>query len=122
MKPVEHRRHIGDLRTVLPVTLVQPNASNVLTAVNLTGLTVKFKMVDEAGTAIVAETQTGVTVVTAASGTVNYDFSSAGVTTAGTYYGYFVVYDSGEADHFPVQSRGLKIRFDSDIQSAEEAD
>lgn len=101
---------------------MQPNASGVLTAVNLTGLTVKFKMVDESGTVVVAETQTGVSVVTAASGTVNYDFSAAGVDVAGTYYGYFVVYDSGESDHFPVRSRDLKIRIDDDSTTAEEAD
>ena len=101
---------------------MQPNSSGVLTAVNLTGLTVKFKMVDESGTVVVAETQTGVSVVTAASGTVNYDFSAAGVDAAGTYYGYFVVYDSGESDHFPVRSRDLKIRIDDDSTTAEEAD
>jgi len=104
-----HDRHVGDLRTVLPVTLVQPNATGVDTAVNLTGLTVKFKMVDEDGTAAVSETTTGVTVVTAASGTVNYDFSAAGVDTAGRYYGYFTVYNGSETDHFPVLARDLVI-------------
>lgn len=122
MKQQTHRRHINDTRTVLPATLMQPNSSGVDTAVNLTGLTVKFKMVDSAGAEVIAETATGVTVVTAASGTVNYDFSASGIDTAGTYYGYFTVDDSGEKDHFPVQGRGLKIRIDGDAVTAEEAD
>jgi hypothetical protein len=106
---------------VLPVTLVQPNSSGVDTAVNLTGLTVKFALYDSAGTVVIAATQTGVTVVTAASGTVNYDFSSGSVATAGVYYGYFLVEDSGETDHYPVGSRGLKILIDGHAVTAEEA-
>lgn len=117
-----HRRHVSDTRTVLPVTLKQPDSTGTLTAVNLTGLTVKFKMINTAdGTTEIAETNTGVTVVTAASGTVNYDFSSAGVDTAGIYRGFFVVYDSTETDHFPVAGNDLLIKIDSDTQTAEEA-
>ena len=43
-----HRRRVGDLRTVLPVTLQQPDSSGVLAAINLTGLAVTFKMVNAA--------------------------------------------------------------------------
>ena len=107
--PETHYRHVADTRTVLPVALVQPNSSGTDTAVDLTGLTVKFKLVDPNGVAVVAETETGVTVTAAASGYVQYDFSSAGVTTAGTYYGYFVVYDGSESDHFPVMARDLVV-------------
>jgi len=122
MNQVTHRRRVGDTRTVLPVTLQQPNESGILTAVDLTGLTVQFSMIDAAtGTTKIAATSTGVTVVTAASGTVNYDFSSAGVDTAGIYWGTFRVTQSGETDAFPVASKGLKICIDSATQTAEEA-
>jgi hypothetical protein len=40
-----HRRRVGDLRTVLPVTLQQPDSTGTLAAINLTGLTVTFKMI-----------------------------------------------------------------------------
>ena len=122
MTQVTHRRRVGDLRTVLPVTLKQADESGTLQAVNLTGLSVEFTMVNAATGAVkVAQTSTGVTVVTAASGTVNYDFSAAGVDAAGVYWGTFVVIQSGEEDSFPVMQQGLKICIDSDTQTAEQA-
>ena len=117
-----HRRRVGDTRTVLPVTLQQPNDLGVLAVVDLTGKTVQFKMVNAATNAAeIALTSTGVSVVTAASGTVNYDFSGAGVDTAGVYWGTFVVTESGETDAFPVRTQDLRILIDSDTQTAEEA-
>ena len=122
MSQVIHRRRVGDTRTVLPVTLQQANESGVLAAVDLTGLTVTFSMVNAAtGATKIAATSTGVSVVTAASGTVNYDFAAAGVDTAGVYYGTFRVTQSSETDAFPVASKGLKICIDSATQTAEEA-
>ena len=109
-----HTRHIGDTRTVLPATLYQPNASGVDTVVDLTGLTVEFKLVSSAGADVVAQTGTGVTVTDAAAGQVQYDFSSAGAATAGRYFGYFVVTDSTETDHFPVVSRELVVCIEGD--------
>jgi hypothetical protein len=106
----------------LPVALVQPNASGVLTAVDLTGLSVQFKMVNAAtGATEIALTSTGVTVTTAATGQVQYDFSAAGVDTAGVYWGTFVVTQSSETDSFPVIQKDLKIIIDSDTQSGQEA-
>lgn len=117
-----HRRRVGDLRTVLPVTLKQPDSNGDEQVVNLTGLTVTFKMINAAdGTTAIAATSTGVTVVTAASGTVNYDFSSGGVDVAGVYWGTFIVTESGETDSFPVRTQDLTILIDSDTQTAEEA-
>lgn len=117
-----HRRRVGDLRTVLPVTLKQPDSNGDLQAVDLTGKTVTFKMVNAAdGTTKISATSTGVTVVTAASGTVNYDFSSGGVDTAGVFWGTFIVTESTETDSFPVMQQGLKIIIDSDTQSGEAA-
>ena len=117
-----HRRRTGDTRTVLPVTLVQPNTSGVLTAVDLTGLSVQFKMMNAAtGATEIALTSTGVTVTAAASGQVQYDFSGAGVDAAGVYWGTFVVTQSSETDSFPVIQKDLKIVIDSDTISGEKA-
>ena len=122
MSQVVHRRRVGDLRTVLPVTLQQPDATGLLQPVDLTGLTVTFSMVDAAtGSVKVAATSTGVSVVSAVAGTVNYDFSAGGVDTAGIYWGTFRVTQSGETDAFPVATKGLKILIDSATQTAEEA-
>ena len=120
MSQQTHRRRSGDYRTVLPVTLQQANGSGVLTVVDLTGLTVAFKLVN-AATSLVAivNTSTGVTVVTAADGTVNYDFSAT--LPAGVYWGTFTVTQSGETDAFPVAAKGLKVIVDSDTQTGEEA-
>ena len=116
-----HRRRVGDLRTVLPVTLQQPDSTGTLAAINLTGLTVTFKMVNAAtGATKITATSTGVTVVTAASGTVNYDFSSTGVDAAGVYWGTFLVTESGQTDAVPVKAKDLKIVIDSDTQTGEE--
>ena len=117
-----HRRRVGDLRTVLPVTLKQPDSNGDLQVVDLTGKTVTFKMINAAdGTTKISATSTGVTVVTAASGTVNYDFSSGGVDEAGVFWGTFIVTESGDTDSFPVMQQGLRIIIDSDTQSGEAA-
>ena len=122
MSQVIHRRRVGDLRTVLPVTLQQPDATGLLQPVDLTGLTVTFAMVNAAtGATKIAATSTGVSVVSAVAGTVNYDFSAGGVDTAGIYWGTFRVSQSGETDAFPVAMKGLKICIDSATQTAEEA-
>jgi len=122
MTQVIHRRRTGDLRTVLPVTLKQADATGTLQVVNLTGLTVEFTMINAATGAVkITQTSTGVTVVAAASGTVNYEFSADGVDTAGVYWGTFVVIQSDEEDSFPVAQQGLKILIDSDTQTAEQA-
>lgn len=115
-----HRRRVGDLRTVLPVTLKQPDSTGDLQVVDLTGKTVTFKMLNAAdGTTKISATSTGVTVVTAASGTVNFDFSSGGVDEAGVFWGTFIVTESGDTDSFPVMQQGLKIVIDSDTQTGE---
>ena len=67
-RPEPHRRHITDTRTALSVQLKQKNEAGTDTVVDLTGLTVKFKLYDSAGTVVVSETQTGVTVSDAVTG------------------------------------------------------
>ena len=117
-----HRRRVGDLRTVLPVTLQQPDSTGTLAAINLTGLTVTFKMINAAdGSTKIAATSTGVSVVSAAAGTVNYDFSSGGVNAAGVYWGTFLVTESGQTAAVPVRQKDLRIIIDSDTQTGEEA-
>ena len=122
MSQQSHRRRVGDTRTLLYATLVQPNTSGVDTVINLTGLTVKFSMINAATDAVeIVETDTGVTVETAASGTVKYDFSAAGVDTAGIYNAGCVIYDGSEKDHVPVKRQDLQVKIDSDTMTAEEA-
>jgi hypothetical protein len=104
-------RHVGDTEVALAATLVRPDG----TVVDLTGLTVKFTMVDSAGADVIAETDTGVTVTDADSGEVQFTFSAAQVTTGATYYGYFVVIDgTGNRDTFPVRQRDLRISIQAD--------
>ena len=122
MSQVIHQRRVGDTRTTLSVTLQQPDSTGTLQPVNLSGLTVEFSMVNAAtGATKIAKTATGITVVSAAAGTVNYDFSAAGVDTAGIFWGTFTVTQSGETDAFPVKSQDLKILFDSATQTAQQA-
>lgn len=122
MSQVIHQRRVGDTRTTLSVTLQQPDSTGTLQPVNLSGLTVEFSMVNAAtGATKIAKTGTGITVVSAAAGTVNYDFSAAGVDTAGIFWGTFTVTQSGETDAFPVKSQDLKILFDSATQTAQQA-
>jgi len=115
-----HRRRQGDTRTVLPVTLQQPDSTGVLQPVNLTGLSVTFSMVNAATNATKVNAASA-TIVTAAAGTVNYDFQAANVDTPGIYWGTFSVSQSGETDAFPVAAKGLKILIDGPTQTAEEA-
>lgn len=109
MATERHELSVGDTLTPLAVQLKQRNASGVLTAVDLSGLTVKFTMVDSSGGMVVAETPTGVTVTAAATGLVQYDFQSGDVDTAGTFYGWFTVYNGSEKDTYPAGGRKLVI-------------
>jgi len=104
-----HKVQVGDRLTALSVTIKQPNASGVDTVVDLTSKTVEFRMVDQTGTDVVAQTSTGVTVDAGTGGTCQYAFSAAAVATAGRYYGYFVVTSGGLEDTFPVEPRDLVI-------------
>ena len=100
----------GDTRTPLGATLKQPDTSGTLTAVDLTGLTIKFKMAADDGTTKVALTTDNVTVVSAANGQVQYDFQAADVDTAGRYYAWFVSETGGgEQDHYPHDGRSFSV-------------
>jgi len=105
----------NDTLTPLCAQLKQKDADGDLAVVDLTGMTVKFKMIkdDASGTVVISETASGVTIVSAEDGKVRFDFSAAQVATSGLYWGWFVVYSSSKAATFP-QGRGLLILIHED--------
>lgn len=113
-------RWIGDTAKVLSVEIMNANSSGVIEAVNLTGKTVKFRMVNSA-TGVEKVAETAATVTVAASGYAQYDFQAADVDTAGVFDAWFIVYASGETDTFPVATHGLQVHISSSTQTAREA-
>lgn len=106
MAVVTHEHHKGDTLTPLAAQFQRPDGS----AVDITGDTIKFKMIKISdGATKVALTNTGVTVNNASTGKVQYDFQAADVDTAGEYKAYFVRDNSGETEHFPTKTRDLLV-------------
>ena len=102
---IEHRRAVGDTLAKLAVT-IQNNG----TARDLTGLTVKFYMVDDEGNVAIAPTAATVTDDTA--GQVEYDFTALQVAEEGEFYGWFKVYGGvagTEPDTYPDDEDGIHI-------------
>jgi hypothetical protein len=102
-----HKLSVGNTLTPVGCECVQRGTNGVLGPTNLTGLSVKFTMVDSSGTVVVNEATA--TVNDAANGLVQYDFQSGDVDTAGTFYGWFNVYSGSEFDTYPVGGRKLVI-------------
>ncbi len=99
-------RQVGDTRIALATTLKRPDG----TAVDVTGLTVKFRMCTSAGVDKVSETSSNVTVTDATNGQVKYTFQAADVDTAGTFHAYFIVETgAGAQDTFPVEAGELRV-------------
>ncbi len=99
-------RQVGDILIAIAATLKRPDG----TVVNLTGLTLKFTMVDSEGTAKVAETSDNVTVTDATAGEVQYDPVAADVDTEGTFHAYFVTENgSGKQEMFPADTGRFQI-------------
>lgn len=125
MTQVIHERHTTDLRTVMPFTLKQPNSSGVLTAVDLTAFSsgaIKIKILNAAtGATVVALTSTGVTFTASSAGQGQYDFSAAGVLSAGYFNAFLTLTDATETDHFPLAPGELRIEIHSDTQTAKQA-
>lgn len=98
--PVIHRIQIGSTLHPLGVNLVRRDG----TPIDATGKTVKFVAFDEDGTEAIAETEVGVTVTDADAvdgAEVQYDFSTADVSTAARLFGYFRLYDGAEFEPIP---------------------
>ena len=90
----------------LAVTLQRPSG----TAVDVSALTVKFKMLDSQGNTKIAETADNVTVTSASAGQCHYTFQDEDVDTEGTYYAYFVTYNGSEQlDIFPAEDGALQV-------------
>ena len=120
-----HKRHVTDTLKLLSFTLQSENLAGTMTALDLTNAVsgdVKFKMINAAdGTTTIALTATGVTFNADTTGTGDYDFSAAGVLTAGIYHGFVVFTDTAETDHYPYKPGDLVIEIHSDTQSAQAA-
>lgn len=108
MTPELHQITIGDTLTPLGAELVQENENGQERPVNLTGLTVKFTMVNSAGTTIVDAA--AATVKNAKAGLVEYQFKTADFTTPGEFYGWFSVHAGDDRDSFPIGGRNLIIQ------------
>lgn len=116
-----YRRRVGDTITVLPITVRDLNEAGIETVRDLTGVEVRFTMIDAAtGASTIAESSDGVTVVDAELGTVNYSFSAVAAPAAGVYYGTFVIVDGEQRQSYPVETRGLKIVIDGNFRTGEE--
>lgn len=100
-----HSINQGDTRTPLGAILKQDGNS-----IDLTGLSVEFRMFSEESVAVMD--WTAATVDDAPNGKVSYDFQSTDVDTAGTFYAWFRIVDGAEYDTLPV-GRELRIEINS---------
>lgn len=98
-----HEMVVGDTYLPLGATLKRNNQ-----AVDLTGLTVQFKLVADDGT--VKRDWSAASIVSAEDGQVQYDFASADVDTAGIYWAWFRYGDGGEWVTYPAAGRDGKAR------------
>lgn len=105
-----HDVYYGDSLTPIGLKFKRRNTSGDLANVDLTGKTVKVLICDHAGTVVVAETTTGVSVTSVTAGEVSYDFpTGASALDGGTYYLYARVYSGTERDTYPVVSKQMRI-------------
>ena len=89
--PKEYRT-TGETLTPLGVNLQQRGSDGKLANVNLTGRVVKVVVVNMHGNIVVAETETGVSVTSAAAGEVSYAIPSS---LRGEHWIYFHAYGTG---------------------------
>lgn len=102
-------RQKGDLRIALAVTLKRPGVGGaVATVVDLTSLTLNFRMCTALGVDKVAQTASNVTVTDATAGQVKYTFQADDVDTEGVFHAYFIITDSGD-DTFPARAGDLQV-------------
>ena len=99
-------RQIGDTRTAIAATMTRPDG----TVVDLSGLSVEFRMCTAKGVDKVAQTALNVTVTDAAAGEVQYSPQAADVDTVGVFHAYFIITTTGD-DTFPVEQGAFQIKF-----------
>jgi len=102
----------NDRRVSLADTLTD-RAGN---AIDLTGFTVKLRMVarepDDSYGDVKIDDQAA-TIVDAATGSVRYDWLAGDVDTAGDFYYWWLVIDGSKTEHYPVGARAL-VTFEPD--------
>jgi hypothetical protein len=116
---VVHERHTGDTRTLLTCRLWQRDTGGVLTKVSATSFTeLRFRMVDDDGTTVIAETTDNVGTAADPDDVGNtvatYAFQAADVATAGRFRGYFAGYTGTARDSFPAARGELIIEIEGD--------
>lgn len=97
----------GDRRTPIARTLKQGGE-----AVDLTGLTVEFKLIADDGTVVRDWTSSGVTVADEEAGQVQYTLQSADITAMGSgevFWYWFRIVEGGVYTTFPASGRVAKI-------------
>ena len=99
-----HRIMVGDRLTPLQVELWRDGA-----AVDLTGAGVTFRMV-RLGDGSVKVSDQNATIVTAASGLVQYAFAAADVDEPGEFAAYFLVTSGSSRESFPHDGQRLLVR------------
>lgn len=106
-----HRIHVGDTRLPLGFTIERDGAP-----VDLTGKTLKFKLIRANGTTKVALTDQNIVATAAADGEGQYNWQTDDVSEGGTFYAYVLVFDApaGPFEHFPVAHRQLRVDIDAD--------
>jgi len=109
-----HHRHVGDTLTVLPLQLKQDDVNGYPRVVDLTGLSVSFRMLNRQDVEVVPDSTSRVTVTDATNGELHVDFEPQDVANSGIFYGYITVSDTGENDTFPVLRRYLVININAD--------
>jgi hypothetical protein len=114
-----HERQVGDLAPAFNAVAQRKGVTGVMAPWALTGATVTFTMVN-AATEAVKVNAAAATVVTAADGTVKYDFASGDVDTPGVFYGFFTVTIAGETDTFPANPKDAPIWIHSKAKTAQE--
>jgi len=104
---IYHHHTVDDTLTPLGFRLRRRSTTGEWEAVNLTGMTVEFRMVDEDGTAVVSDEEIGITITDATNGEGHYDFDDSDVGEAGVYYAWIRVVDpvTLEVDTYPAGGR-----------------
>lgn len=111
MSLVIHKHMVGDTLTPLGFRLRRRDPGGQWESPNLTGFTVKFRMVAEDGTVIVNDSTTGISLTDAAAGEGQYDFQANDVKDPGTFYAWIRVENpaTNERDTYPVGRRKFVI-------------